>query len=139
MCLRIAVFVHTKSPLYSPTPDEIVEAACSTLDISVQDSHTTLLIVENWDRLDVYVFDVYNNTYNPLTAHHEASLPVVLTDYGKRYSVAKLSGPEFQKEVNCIVAREHNLNRWDARPPYIHSPQQASQSVHPQRPTYLSR
>ncbi|KAF1957431.1 hypothetical protein CC80DRAFT_547337 [Byssothecium circinans] len=117
---RIAVFVRTKSPLHSHPPDEVVKAACSTLDIPIiGDSHPTLLVIEKWDRLDIFAFDVYHTAYNPSTAHHEASLPVVLVDYGKRYSVVKAAGAQFQKEVNIAVAREHDLNGWDATPPYI--------------------
>ncbi|KAF2254343.1 hypothetical protein BU26DRAFT_136779 [Trematosphaeria pertusa] len=116
---RIAVFVRAKSPLYPLLPDQVVRTACSTLGVSAGDSHPTPLVVEKWDRLDVLAFDVFHAAYNPSTAHHEASLPVVLVDYGKRYSVVKAAGPDFQKEVNVAVAREHNLNGWDARPPYV--------------------
>ena len=97
----------------------MVKAACSTLGIPINDSHLTLLVIEKWEKLDVLAFDVFHAAYNPLTAHHEVSLPVVLVDFGKRYSVVKPAGPEFQKEVNVAVAREHNLNGWDATPPYI--------------------
>ena len=76
-----------------------------------------LLVIEKWGRLDVP--DVFHAAYNPSTAHHEASLPVVLVDYCKQYSVVKAASPDFEKEVNVAVAREHNLNGWDARPSYV--------------------
>ncbi|KAH8731591.1 hypothetical protein GQ44DRAFT_671594 [Phaeosphaeriaceae sp. PMI808] len=116
---RVAVFVRSKSPLYPHPPDEVVKAACSTLNIPIHDSHPMLLVIEKWDKLDVLAFDIFHATYDPSTAHHVADVPVVLVDYGKRYSVVKAASPDFKKEVNVAVAREHNLNGWDARPPYV--------------------
>lgn len=113
---RIAVFVRTKSPLYSHPADEAVRAASSTLNIHAP---PTLLAIEKWDRLDVLVFDVFHDAYDWSTAHQEVNLPVILVDYGKRYSVVKEAGPEFRKEVNGAIARELDLNRWDVRPPYV--------------------
>lgn len=91
-----------------------------------------LLAIEKWDRLDILVFDVFHTAYDWSTAHHEVDLPVVLVDCGKRYSSVKVAGPEFRKQVNVAVAREHDLNGWDVRPPYF-----ADQSrTRTQVPTY---
>lgn len=83
----------------------MVKAACSSLDISVDNSNPMLLVIEKWDRLDVLAFDVFHNAYNPSTAHHVANIPVVLIDYGKNYSAIKAAGLDFQNKVNAAVAR----------------------------------
>jgi hypothetical protein len=46
-------FSAPKSFLYTLSLDELLEVACSTLNIPVDDSHSTLLAIEKWDRLDV--------------------------------------------------------------------------------------
>ncbi|KAF2454721.1 hypothetical protein BDY21DRAFT_366119 [Lineolata rhizophorae] len=127
---RVAVFVRKSSPLYTISSNEVVKAACSTLKISIDDSHPTLLFIDKCERLDILVFDVFHVGYVPSTAHHEASLPVVLVDCGKRYSVIKAASEEFRKEVNVSIARQHNLNGWDGKPPYT------ADHTGPKPPTY---
>ncbi|KAK3303084.1 uncharacterized protein B0T15DRAFT_262937 [Chaetomium strumarium] len=96
---RVAVFVQRKSSLYTSSPDQIVKIACTALDIPVDDSRPTLLVVEKWDRLDVLVFDIFHVEYDFSTAHLETDLPVILVDYGKRYSVIKDARAGFRKEA----------------------------------------
>jgi len=47
------------------------------------------------------------------------NLTVVLVDCGKKYSVIKVAGGDFRKEANLAVARQHNPNGWNRKPPYI--------------------
>ena len=119
MPTRVAIFVRTKSPLYLCAPDEIVKAACSSLDIASDINKSKLLVVEKWDRLNILVFDIFHEKYDLSTAHQEENLPVILIDFGKRYSVIKAAMKNFEGKVNRGVARHHNLNGWDKTPPYV--------------------
>lgn len=92
---RIALLVRTKAPIYSCSPDEIVQTACDTLGIPVAEAVPTLLVVDKWNKLDVFVFDVfvfdvYHVNYDPETAHRMCVLPVVLVDYSRQATTIKL-------------------------------------------------
>ncbi|KAF2691901.1 hypothetical protein K458DRAFT_7406 [Lentithecium fluviatile CBS 122367] len=106
--------------MYSYSPDVVAKDACSIFNVPIDDnSRLMLLVIERWDRLDTLAFDVIHAAHDPTTAHHVANLPVVLFDYGKQHSVVKAASPNFEKEVDVVIAREHNLNGWSARPPYV--------------------
>ncbi len=118
--MRIVTFVRTKSPLYSSSAEEIVRAACSFLEIpALKNDHTKLLVVEKWDQLSIFVFDVFYSHYDPLTGHNAVDLSVILVDYGRRYSSVRFSTRQFRDKVNHDVAKAHDNNGWDARPPYF--------------------
>ncbi|KAJ9160835.1 hypothetical protein NKR19_g2844 [Coniochaeta hoffmannii] len=72
-----------------------------------------------WPRLTIFVFDLWYDQYDRATAHHKVDLPVLLVDYGKKYSVVKLASREFRDEANNYVAEQHRLEGWDAKPPFF--------------------
>jgi hypothetical protein len=79
---RVAIFLRRKSPLYPNAYDEVVQKACSTLDVSYNESCYKLLAIQKWQQLTILVFDIFNNDYDVSTAHHKANLPVrYLTSY----------------------------------------------------------
>ncbi|KAI1089508.1 hypothetical protein F5B19DRAFT_372720 [Rostrohypoxylon terebratum] len=114
---RIAVFLRRKSPLYSAPHQQVVFDTCSILQVPSEESR--LIAVQKWPQLDILVFEVFHDAYDPKTAHHKADLPVLLVDYGKASSVAKNVSLEFRGTINKHVASQHNLHGWDAEPPFI--------------------
>jgi hypothetical protein len=117
--MRVAVFLRKKSPLYSLGTDDVVPRACRTLGIDPLASRAELMTICKWDRLTIFVFNLWYDGYEWRTAHHQVDLPVVLVDYGKRLAFAKVCGHEFCDEVSQFVARQHELHGWDAHPPYL--------------------
>ena len=114
---RIAIFLRTKSPLYNHAYNEVIQRACSALDIPY--NKTRFIAINIWQRLTILVFDIYHIKYDVSTAHRQADLPVLLVDYGRKRSYSRVASPEFRNTVNRHVARQHNLHGWDARPPYL--------------------
>lgn len=117
--MRIAVFLRKKSPKYHLGNNEVLAEACCTLGIDPEASRAKLMTIYKWDRLTIFVFNVWYDDYDWATAHHKVDLPVVLVDYGKRMSCVKVCSQEFCDEVNHFVARQHELHGWDAKPPYL--------------------
>lgn len=105
-----------RSPLYSSSPDAVVLATCTTLNIACD---YKLLVIQKWPQFTVLVFDVFHTTYNVSTAHHKADIPVLHFDHGSQYSSCKWPSNEFRDLINKEVAKMHNLNGWDRKPPYI--------------------
>ncbi|KAL2756518.1 hypothetical protein ACRALDRAFT_2026580 [Sodiomyces alcalophilus JCM 7366] len=116
---RVAVFLRKKSPLYSLENDEVLVKACCTLGIDPVASRAELMTIYKWDRLTIFVFNIWYNDYDWATAHHKVDLPVILVDYGKRMSSVKICSQNFRDEVNHFVARQHELHGWDAKAPYL--------------------
>ncbi|KAG7286692.1 hypothetical protein NEMBOFW57_009003 [Staphylotrichum longicolle] len=117
--MRIAVFLRKKSPLYCLENDEVLAKACGTLGIDPVASRAELMTIHKWDRLTIFVFNLWYDDYDWATAHHQVDLPVVLVDYGKRLSSVKVCSQAFRDEVNQFVAKQHELHGWDAKPPYL--------------------
>ncbi|KAJ8133329.1 hypothetical protein O1611_g297 [Lasiodiplodia mahajangana] len=114
---RIAVFLRTKSSLYALTHDQVVRNTCTSLDVPHEKSR--LIAIQKWPKLDVLVFDIFYDNYDPNTAHYKVDLPVLLVDYGKASSVARKASHEFSETVNVHVATQHNYHGWNAKPPYF--------------------
>lgn len=117
--MRVVVFLRRKSPLYSLQNDEVVAKACCTLNIDPVASRAKLMTIYKWDRLTIFAFNIWYDGYDWATAHHKVDLPVLLVDYGKRFSCVKVCGQAFCDEVNRFVARQHELHGWDAKAPYF--------------------
>ncbi|KAF2245109.1 hypothetical protein BU26DRAFT_533216 [Trematosphaeria pertusa] len=101
---RVAVFLRRKSPLYPNPYDEVVQKACSTL---------------GWQQLTILVFDIFHDEYDVSTAHRVVKLLVILVDYGKRLSYVRMGSLDLQEHVNVHVAKQHNYNGWDGKPPFF--------------------
>lgn len=75
--MRIAVFLRKKSPLYPLGNDEVLAKACCTLGIDLVASHAQPMTIYKWDRLAVFVFNVWYDDYDWATPHHKVDLPVL--------------------------------------------------------------
>ncbi|KAF4976770.1 hypothetical protein FZEAL_6603 [Fusarium zealandicum] len=129
---RVAVFLPTKSPLYSIPNNEVVATSCSTLAVDPIESRAKLMTIWKWDRLTIFAFDIWYDRYDWATAHHQVDLPVLHIDYGKRYSSVKVGGQKIRDEVNRFVAKQHECHGWDAKPPYFQD------QTGPKVPTYMN-
>ena len=106
--------------------------ACSTLGINPSESRAKLMTIWKVERLTIFAFDVWYDKYDWATAHHKVDLPVLLVDYGKRFSSIKIGGSKFRDDVNSFVASQHECHGWDAKPPYFQD------QTAPGVPTYKS-
>ncbi|KAL5400243.1 hypothetical protein PMIN03_012547 [Paraphaeosphaeria minitans] len=113
---RVAVLLKKRSPLYSSSPDAVVSTTCATLNASCD---YKLLVIQKWPQFTVLVFDISNSAYDFSTAHQKANIPVLHFDYGSQHTSYKWPSSDFQNLINDQVAKMHNLNGWDRRPPYI--------------------
>ncbi|KAF2001682.1 hypothetical protein P154DRAFT_157876 [Amniculicola lignicola CBS 123094] len=116
---RVAVILRRKSPLYPTAYEEVVQKACSTLDVPHSESCSKLLAIQKWQQSTILVLDIFNDDYDESTAHHKVNLPVLLVDYGKRLSYVRVASPDLQDRINTHVANQHNYNGWDGKPPYF--------------------
>ena len=92
---------------------------CSTLRVGPVQSCEKLLTEWKWPQLTIFALDLWHDAYDWATAHHGVDLPVLLVDYGKRYSFVKLGSRAFRDEVNQFAAEQHRLEGWDAKPPFF--------------------
>ena len=112
---RVAILLKRRSPLYSSSPDTVVSAACAALDVPC---NYRLLVIQKWPQLTILVFDVFHSAYDCSTAHHKADIPVLCFDYSPQNSCCKQPSDDFRNQINNYVAKMHNLNGWDQKPPY---------------------
>lgn len=75
-------------------------------------------MIQKWQHYTIIVFDIFYSAYDSSTAHCKIDLPVLRVEHsGKKISASK-SSITFQDQVNDQVAKLHNLNGWDRKPPY---------------------
>ncbi|CBX95145.1 predicted protein [Plenodomus lingam JN3] len=109
LCLK-KVLQHIPIP---PTPSS--RTTCSYLELPPD---YKLLAVQNWSHYTILVFDIFHVAYDASTAHHTVDIPVLLVDSSKRRVARIPSADELQNYINGQVAKLHNYNGWDAKPPY---------------------
>jgi hypothetical protein len=114
---RVAVLVRGNSR-YREEPDSvIIEHALSILDIP--GTKTLYLAREDWGRTVQLVFDVFHDSYNFHDAHKAHDITVVIVSLGGRNEKHFYASLPQEEEVNGAIAKLHNLNGWEVRPPYF--------------------
>lgn len=88
---RVALFLRTKSPLYSDNYNQVVPQTCSVL--SVPHEKSRLLAIQKWTRLSAIVSDIFHDDYDVSKGHHKADLPVLHVDYAGRVRTSASPAP----------------------------------------------
>ena len=114
---RVIVLVRRKAQLSGQPPSAIFEDVLSTLGLS--DTRVLFLVHERWERLDIFVFDLFHTSYNVEFGHWSSSLPVIVVDYGHTKQRTSIAYSIMREQVNDGVAQHRNLNGWHGRPPYM--------------------
>ncbi|KAF2192042.1 hypothetical protein K469DRAFT_346681 [Zopfia rhizophila CBS 207.26] len=115
---RVAIFARKTSRFWSAaSPTTVIQEALSVLGLS--GTKYTFLVNEKWSRLNIFVFDVFHDTYKVDTGHLLCDLPVIIVDYAREKCTLYMA-PSFRRsQINVGVAEHHNLNGWQAEPPFF--------------------
>jgi hypothetical protein len=114
---RVVVSVRGNSQ-YRVKPDPvIIEHALSILNIP--DTQTLYLAREDWGRTVQLVFDVFHDSYDFHNAHNAHDITVVIVSLGGRNEKHFCASGSDKEKVNREIAKLHNLNGWEVRPPYL--------------------
>ena len=97
----------------------IIEETLSALHIKPSEAQHKFLVNEKWPFLNIFVFDLYHETYQSASAHFPDHLPVLVADYSRKGTTVSIAGSFRRDEVNVRVAEHHNLNGWDREPPFF--------------------
>lgn len=113
---RIVVILRRGCVHRTKPSSEIIAIVLQALCTNVEEY--LLLVEEYWDRHDVLVFDLFHTDYSWENGHIKSELPVVCVDFSRTSQRISIASPMLREEVNKEVASHHNLNGWDAHPPY---------------------
>ncbi|KAK6211160.1 hypothetical protein QIS74_10424 [Colletotrichum tabaci] len=130
---RVVIAVSRKSPYWAKawvSGEELIALALRLMEEKhlISPNITTpndpdavkLLATERWDIRTYIVFDVFHNTYNPVTAHlpAENDLPVISVFLGQKES-AGIAGMPMANKVNSDIRALHNSTGPGSRPPFF--------------------
>ena len=114
--------VKKASLLWQPasvSSEKVIEKAKSALHLEPIKVHHRFLVNEKWPFLNIFVFDLYHETYRSASGHLPEDLPVLVVEYGRKGTAVSVAGIVRRHEVNIGVARHHNLNGWNCEPPFF--------------------
>jgi hypothetical protein len=114
---RIAIFVRGNSSYHEQSTSIVTEHALQLLGIA--GTPHAFLACENWGRTIIYLLDIFHESYIFESAHHVCDMTVIMVSLGGRNEKKWLALPAEKKQVNEGIAKLHNLNGWDTRPPYF--------------------
>jgi hypothetical protein len=80
-----------------------------------------LLVKKNWGIRVYIVFDIFNTDYDPAKGHlpERNNLPVLIVHFSRKGVHTRVAEPGLRQRVNNETAEAHNLNGWDAVPPFV--------------------
>jgi len=123
--------VSHNSPLFAKSWSSTEELIPFTLDtlkkrqLICQQENTEvpwkLLVKKNWGIRVYVVLDIYNKDYDPSTGHlpEHNNLPVLVVHFTRKGVHTRVAETGLRRRVNEETAEAHNLNGWDAIPPYV--------------------
>lgn len=114
---RIALFIRPPSHQFRRDALDNINEALALLEQT--GTEYIYLAWEQWDTIDILVFDLWNDAYDFMTAHEPIDLPVVIVDFGRTNTRISIASPMYRREVNDGVAQHHRLNGWDVGPPFV--------------------
>lgn len=128
---RIVVIISKRSPYWWNawvSDEEMVTIALrlmrekQLIPLNVQNCTSTIRVLakERWDLRTFVVFDIFNDTYNPDTAHlpGQNDLPVISVFLGKNES-ASVAGTPMINKVNSDIRAIHDTTSPGSRPPFV--------------------
>jgi len=79
------------------------------------------LVKKNWGTRVFIVFDIFNKDYDPAEGHRPEhnNLPVLVAHFSRKGEDVRIAESGLRMQVNKQTAEAHNLNGWDAVPPYV--------------------
>lgn len=128
---RVVIIISKRSPHWRNawvSDEGIVTIALRLIQekqlipVDVQNCTSTVKVLakERWDLRTFIVFDIFNDTYDPDTAHlpGQNDLPVISVFLSRNESASEAGTPMLNK-VNSDIRAIHNATGQGSRPPFV--------------------
>jgi len=128
---RVLLMVSHNNPLFAESwssTEELIPKALDTLKerhLIYHQGYTkvpwTILVKKNMGIRVFVVFDIFNKDYDSAKGHLPShnNLPVVVIHFSRKGVHTRIAESGLRQRVNNETAEAHNLNGWDAGPPYV--------------------
>jgi hypothetical protein len=126
---RVAILVRGNSSYHGQLAPNIIEHAL--LMLGIPGTKAFFLACEDWGRTIIFIFDLFNDSYDCRTAHHACDMTVIMVSLGGKNEKKWFALPAEKEQVNKGIADLHNLNGWEARPPYFASHDRGAVPTYP--------
>jgi hypothetical protein len=125
--LRVLAIVSNKSSAWKQSPDEIIRIATQVINEAdvyepkrITLSDTKLLAIQRYLVREMFVFDIWNEDYDPEKGHlpEQNQLPVIVIHLSDRTIVSKPHPGECTR-INENIRYLHDANGVGSLPPFI--------------------